>query len=348
MRNIKITPERIVEKDGLIHFGSFRMPFQNANILDAKLYSLPVPGFWKNFRLKEWQHFGIVTPTHYFGMVIFDAKMGGFSFFYVYDRLNNSRFEHERQTYGKSFNVAKQPYNDVCRFEAKGYRLCFENKLSQGFHQISIDIESDGERPAVKGDITIHEDLNVYEPLVQVSPITQKRPFYTHKAAVPASGSIMTGSQKIVLDRNECVALIDEQKTYYPYFSFWKWATAAGYTNDGKLLAFNLCQNMIGDDEDYNENCFWMDGKIHYLKAARFDFGDVMQPWKMKTTDGKLVLSFIPQGERAQKTNIAGGLILSDFHQPFGLYNGRFTENESGSHPIQDFFGLAEHHVTRY
>ena len=226
--------------------------------------------------------------------------------------------------------------------------LRFENKLDRGFHQITVDIESDGERPAVKGDITVHEGLKIYEPLVQVSPITQTRPFYTHKAAVPASGSIMTGSQKIVLDRNECVALIDEQKTYYPYFSFWKWATAAGYTNDGKLLAFNLCQNMIGDDEDYNENCFWMDGKIHYLKAARFDFGDVMQPWKMKTSDGKLALSFIPKGERAQKTNIAGGLILSDFHQPFGLYSGRFTENESGNHPIQNFFGLAEHHITRY
>ena len=75
--------------------------------------------------------------------------------------------------------------------------LRFENKLDRGFHQITVDIESDGERPAVKGDITIHEDLNVYEPLVQVSPITQTRPFNTHKAAVPASGSMMAGSKKM-------------------------------------------------------------------------------------------------------------------------------------------------------
>jgi len=25
----------------------------------------------------------------------------------------------------------------------------------------------------------------------------------------------------------------------------------------------------MADDEDYNENCFWMDGKIFCLKAAR-------------------------------------------------------------------------------
>jgi len=72
----------------------------------------------------------------------------------------------------------------------------------------------------------IHEDLDVTEPLVQISPITNTRPFYTHKTAVPASGSIVLGSQEIVLERRSAIALIDEQKTYYPYFSFWKWSTA--------------------------------------------------------------------------------------------------------------------------
>jgi len=87
----------MVEKDGSINFGTFRTPFRNANMQDAPLYAFPVPGFWKNFRLKEWQHFGIITPTHYLGMVIFDAKFAGISFFYVYDRLKNTRFEHARQ-----------------------------------------------------------------------------------------------------------------------------------------------------------------------------------------------------------------------------------------------------------
>ena len=89
MRKVETTPEKMVEKDGAINFGTFRTPFRNVNILDAPLY-LPcckVPAFWKKFRLKEWQHFGIITPTHYFGMVIFDAKFMGVSFFYAYDRL---------------------------------------------------------------------------------------------------------------------------------------------------------------------------------------------------------------------------------------------------------------------
>lgn len=72
----------MVEKDGTIHFGTFRAPFRDVNIVDVPLYSssFGVPAFWKRFRLKEWQHFGIITPDYYFGMVIFDAKFMGVSF----------------------------------------------------------------------------------------------------------------------------------------------------------------------------------------------------------------------------------------------------------------------------
>jgi hypothetical protein len=349
VRKVETTPEKMVEKGGVINFGTFRTPFRNVNILDAPLYSFPckVPAFWKNFRLKEWQHFGIITPTHYFGMVIFDAKFMGVSFFYVYDRLKNERIEHVRQAGSKSAQVAGQVYDDVCVFTQKGYSIKFENKLRSSFHRIIIDIEGDNNLPAIKGKIKVHEDLAKIEPLVQVSPITPYRPFYTHKAAMPTEGSIILGGQEIVIDGNQAIALFDEQKTYYPYNSFWYWATAAGYDGSGRLLAFNLCRNMIAADDEFNENCFWIDGKIFCLPAARFEFGEIMAPWKVNTEGGNLDLTFVPKGERAQKINLAG-LIQSDFHQPFGKYRGEFNDDSGGIYPITNFFGLAEHHATRY
>jgi len=346
VRSLKTTPARMVEENGSVHFGTFHTPFREVNLLDAPLYSWRVPRFWKNFRLKEWQHFGIITPTHYFGMVIFNAKFTGVSFFYAYDRIQNSQVECTRQG-GKTLEVASQVYNGLCRFEVPGYAMRIENKLGEGFHRIAVDIKGGRKFPGVQGEFTVYEDLNKIEPLVQVSPITGFRPFYTHKAAVPVSGGVRLGAEDIRIDKENCIALIDEQKTYYPYFSFWKWATAAGYTDEGKFLAFNLCRNMISDDEDINENCFWVDGKISCLKAARFEYGDVLKPWKIWTTDGRLDLSFVPAGQRHQKVNTAG-IIRSNFHQPFGLYNGRFTDDGGNIHHISDFFGLAEDHLTRY
>ena len=347
MRKVEPTPEKMVEKNGTINFGTFRTPFRNANILEAPLYSPShkVPAFWKKFRLKEWQHFGIVTPTHYFGMVIFDAKFMGISFFYAYDRIENKRFEHSMQGVSR---VAGQVYDDSCEFKKKGYSLRFENRLKDGYHKIIIDIEGKKNLPSVKGEIKVFEDLNNIEPLVQVSPVTQFRPFYTHKVAAPAEGIIKLGTKEIILNRKQDIALLDEQKTYYPYSSFWKWSTAAGYSEYGELLAFNLCQNMITDDEDFNENCMWVDGKIYCLKAARFKFekDNVMRPWEIRTEDGSMDLIFTPSGERAEKISV--GLIYSDFHQPFGMYNGRFKDENNRIYPLANLFGLAEHHVTRY
>jgi hypothetical protein len=92
----------------------------------------------------------------------------------------------------------------------------------------------------------------------------------------------------------------------------------------------------------------WVDGKIFCLKAARFKFEEknIMHSWEVKTTDGYLDLLFTPSGERAEKLN--AGLIVSDFHQPFGIYSGRFKDDNNRMYPLANLFGLAEHHVTRY
>ena len=341
------TPEALVAADGAIAFGTFDEPFRRANILDAKLHAFFVPSWWKSFRLKEWQHFGIVTPEQYFGVVIFDAKFMGVSFFYVFDRKTRQMFEYELQKMGRKAILPAQTYEGTAEFSASGYSIGIVNALDKGFHRIRIDIRGDARKPDVVADVVIHEDLNRVEPLVQVSKLSSHRPLYTHKAAVPASGTIDLGARRIVLDPHTAIALIDEQKTYYPYFSFWKWATGAGRTEDGKIMGFNICQTIMEDDADNNENCFWIDGKIHYLKGARFEFKDYRDSWTMNTTDGRLDLTFEPAGERAQKVSIAG-LIKSDFHQPLGLFNGRYTDPSGAVHPIREVFGLAEHHITRY
>lgn len=88
-------------------------------------------------------------------------------------------------------------------------------------------------------------------------------------------------------------------------------------------------------------------GRFISALSARFEFGDVMQPWKMKTIDGRLILSFSPQVERAESIQTAF-VVRSGFHQPSGLYSGVLKDEQGIEHIIKDYFGLVEHHVTRY
>ncbi len=375
MRTLRATPERLVEKDGTINFGSFRHPFKDLNILDSPIYSnmKGVPRLWKSFRLKEWQHFGIITPRHYLGMVIFAVlraagrqhpqppheaarplrvgdgrSVKAVSFVYFYDRERNKRYEHSRQAQGGAARIARQLYSDYCAFSRRGYSMRYENRLEEGYHLLNFSAEERKGIPAMRGELKVLEDLYKLEPLVQVSPIKPGRPFYTHKVAAPVEGWVKVGNEEFEVSKERDLALMDEQKTFYPYRSFWEWATSAGYDERGRMIAFNLCRNMIIEDSEHNENCIWVDGQITLLGAARFQFDphDHLKPWEMKTLDQRVKLEFAPLGERAERINL--GLALSDFHQPFGFYSGKLEDKDGQNYSIDKFFGVAESHITRY
>lgn len=348
LRETRETPKRLVEDGRVVGYGVFREPFRELNIREADIFRLrnrrlrPLGAL----RLKEWQHYGVIHPEHYLGMVIFDAKFMGVSFIYHYHRGTGEMHEHSRQAPGGRARVAESVWKGECSFQARGYSLRFENRLEEGYHRVLLGAESRG-IPAIQGEFRMLEDLSRFQPLVVVSPFASNRPLYTHKAACPVEGRVTVGGEVIELDPTRDVCLLDEQKAFYPYRSFWRWMTFAGYDGRGRLLAANLCHNNIADDERYSENCYWVDGRIFLTGAARFGYSeaDVLGPWCIHTTDGSVDLEFRPRGERAERIRV--GPLLSDFHQPFGLFRGRLGKGEA-SLAVEDLFGLCEHHVTRY
>lgn len=348
LREIKETPARLVEDGRVVGYGVFREPFRELNIREADIFRIrnsrlrPLGAL----RLKEWQHYGVIHPEHYLGMVIFDAKFMGVSFIYHYRRGTGEMHEHSRQTPGGKARVAESVWKGDCSFQARGYSLRFENRLEEGYHRVLLGAESRG-IPAIQGEFRMLEDLSRFQPLVVVSPFAPNRPLYTHKAACPVEGRVTVGGEFIELDPTRDVCLLDEQKAFYPYRSFWRWMTFAGYDGRGRLLAANLCHNNIADDERYSENCYWVDGHIYLTGAARFGYSeaDVLGSWFIRTTDGTVDVEFRPRGERAERIRV--GPLLSDFHQPFGLFRGRLGRGEE-AYAVEDLFGLCEHHVTRY
>ncbi|MDY6795178.1 MAG: DUF2804 domain-containing protein [Actinomycetota bacterium] len=349
MRIIKKTPARLVEGGEVVGFGVFEQPFRELNLDEADIFR--IKGKYaraiNHFRLKEWQHFGIVHPRHYIGLVIFDAKLMSISFVYHFDRERLTMREHNHQAPPGTARLTETTWRGECSFEKRGYSLRIDNNLDRGRHDIHIDIAERRGLPAIRGEVSMLEDVSIYQPLVIVSPFAPNRPLYTHKNACPVEGRISIGGETIELQPDRDVCLLDEQKAFYPYRSFWRWMTFAGYSSPGSLIAANLCHNLIEKDEDYNENCYWIGGRIHLTGAARFGFSeaDILGPWFINTTDGEVELEFHPQGERAER--ICVGPIMSDFHQPFGLFSGRLGKGD-GNLVVKDLFGVCENHVTRY
>ncbi len=348
MRQRKPTPPRMVVDGKVAEYGAFVEPLREANLLDADLRigGLKAPWLIRDFRLKEWEHFGFITEDYYFGMVIFDAKFMGLSFFYVFNRKTGEHFEHSRN--GGLTRVGRELWHAECTFKHLGYSMEFENRLDRGFHRISARIKGKPGKPGIEAELFMLEDPDRFEPLVQVSPVSENRPFYTHKAAAPAEGFVSLGGKRVELNPERDVCVVDVQKTFYPYRMFWDWATFAGYDDSGRLLAMNSCQNFMTDDEDFNENCTWVDGKITLLGAVRFDFDmdELMKPWKVRAPGGGLDLTFTPEGDRFDRFSV--GVAMSDFHQLLGRFNGTMTSPGGAETRVENLFGICEWHVARF
>jgi len=72
MRQLKETPARMVVDGQVAEFGAFKEPFREVNLLDVELElsGRRAPRALREMRLKEWEHFGIISEEYYFGMVI--------------------------------------------------------------------------------------------------------------------------------------------------------------------------------------------------------------------------------------------------------------------------------------
>ncbi len=344
------TPEFMVKNGKFCAFGKFTEPFREVNMLEAdiKIAGRKAGKFLKNLRLKEWEHFGLICDDYYFGMVIFDAKYLGNVFFYAFNRNNGKFFEHKRTSIGAPLRIARELWHSECYFKHIGFEMEFLNRLDSGYHRLRVEIARTLGKPEIKADVMILEDLNKFEPLVMVSPIGTDRALYTHKTASPVEGFVRIGDHEVKLNAERDLGLMDVQKTYYPYDTFWKWATFAWRDSEGRIVALNLCQNFIEEDEKYNENCLWLNGKIVPLSAARFDFdiNEVLKPWRITTTGGEVELTFSPLGERRGKINL--GVIMSDFHQPFGEFSGEVRASGNEIIKVDKAFGVCEHHLARF
>ena len=339
MRTLVDTPQALVEK-GRAHFGAFKTPFTNLNILDADPFGWGLtPKAIRNLRLKEWQHFAIVTPRHFIGVALVNAKMLGKSWCYVYDRKTGALVEHSRQTALSGPAVPRELIDARFDFTAKGYEIQVENHLAAGEHTLSFDVTGpDG--PPIGGTLAISEKPEEIQPLILTSPIVGGRVFYTHKVPCPVSGEYTIGDETFTADPKTDFALLDIHKCYYPYRSWWKWANFATRIK-GKIVGANLTQGLHPDDQ--SENCIWHGNRISLLQGARFEIPeDIMQPWRITTTDDRADLTFTPQGMREETVDFK--LVVSWYKAPLGLFSGTLKDDAGTVHKIKDVFGIAEHH----
>jgi len=319
MIEVKHAPKSVVE-DGCPILGSFDQSIENVNIFDMKSHW---PQFIRNMRLKEWEAFQLANEDYFILGAIYDIKIATINILVIYDRRLKKVHKFQETAFLKKAKLSKGLRKTTNEFKIKEFDFKIDNNIQEGSIKIGIKIK---DQVAIDVEFT-----NVNDPLVVVMPFSPKHILYSHKEIMKASGKMILCGEENVFGEG-AIGIIDDHKGQYPYNMKYNWVTGC-IMDQGKVQGFNLTKNQIINQEIYNENCLWFDGKVKTLPPVEFEL--FKDKWLIKDKEGLVNIKFIL--ENSFGINIKAGLVAVDYTAPFGLFEGQIAGQK-----IDGFFGMGE------
>ncbi len=335
---------KLLDSNGhLTQVGWSRRPVLDCNLENARFYNLRL---FQRFRIKRWDYYAIFTPQHFFSATIADLGYAGNIFVYFLDFATNELHEEGLVIpLSKGVTLPRNSDQGDSLFADKRAQLHFE-VLPEGRHiQVSWPGFHNGR--GISADILLRQ-VPDHKSMTIVIPIKNQRFYYNRKInCMPAEGSLQYGNIRESLSTATCVGSLDWGRGVWEYKSFWNWASASGFMEDGRTVGLNLGCG-FGDLSAATENCLVLNGKIQKLSQVNFGYeaNDFMRPWKFTDSENRLDMDFVPFKERVARTNL--GIIFSEVHQLFGRYSGTVLTDEGISIQINDLIGFAEEHQARW
>jgi len=324
--------------------GWARAPLLDCNLNQAAFYPPPLRAL-QRLRIKRWDYYGVTTPDRFFSATLADLGYAGQAFIYTVD-FATRQYHEETLTLPPGAPLVLPPNSTegVSSYDNGKVRLVF--KVTPAGRQISVSWPNFGGRP-LSAEIAFAAAPE-HESTVVVIPIRGSRFYYNRKInCLPASGWLQIGDVRTDIRPNTCLGNLDWGRGVWEYRSFWVWASASGFLDDGRTVGVNLGFG-FGDTSAATENTLILQGRVHKLGRVdvSYDARDFMRPWRMVSPDGRLDLTFTPFLERVARTNLL--VIASSVHQMFGRYEGRALADDGSVITISGLTGFAEEHHARW
>lgn len=301
---------------GTRHYGRFAARPATVNPLDE---FGPVSRVLRRQRLKEWVGFTLLHPRWYSSLIMQDAHYLASSEIYAYDRERAALHQHASTKRGGTLALPTGLAGSHCAYHTRGYTLEYDFAPDgNGLHRLRIDIAASPTAPAFGGELELHAD-GASAPLSVSSRLPGGR-MYTHKAIFPVSGTMRIGERTIAFDPARDLAILDEHKSLLPYRTSWLWGTFALPAERGPVGANFADRPSVPGAEE--ESCLWVPGGCEPLTDVGFAPAstDPLAPWTIASRDGRLDVTFEPEGRKSVKHQL--GVFAIDYFQLFGRYRG--------------------------
>jgi hypothetical protein len=344
MRTLIEPPAALVE-GGQVRFGSYSGPIPDTNLIDAQPWALPLPRPLRALRLKEWQAVQFGNHRYFVIVALFNAKVLALAQVKIYDRELRRKHLFERKLPGWALTAPRTLLDSQMQWQSGATRIRFRNRLAEDRITIELDIPASAGMPALAGTVTA--DARGCEPEVVCIPFTAKRGMYSHKGCLALRGELQLGDQTLRFTDTDSFALMDDHKGYYGHVMRWDWLTGGGFDRLGRRIAFNLTRNASIDPARYNENCLWIDGRVHLLPPVTFVRRSDCTPevWEVRDEAGEVEVEFVVELDGRVRVNAL--VVESRYRGPFGAVRGSIRGPAGERVELAGLFGMGEEFYLR-
>ncbi len=337
---------RLIDGGGDVRIGIFAEPIDDVNHRDFELLS-PFGkrvGRWRrHFAFNQFQFLGALCEQLVFGCAMADIKYAGTAFVYCYEPATRRFAEYSlRQPLARGMRFDQQPETGTSVFDAGGNRIEMTASTRPRQRRLVAQLHS-----GVAIDATFSEEEPPIQPMFICTPAGATGWVYARKTAGHAvAGRLRWDGRTFDLAASGARGHHDWSAGYMRRQTFWNWGCLAGRTADGRIAGMNVSCGV--NETSFTENCFWVDGRLHKLDTVVFDYDrrDLTRPWRLTSFDGRLQLSFRPEGRHSE--NINAWIVASNFNQLVGRYDGWLQTAAGERIAITQMLGYAERHYAKW
>ncbi|MGN1042968.1 MAG: DUF2804 domain-containing protein [Christensenellales bacterium] len=360
------TPKSIVKPDGSCEFGTFDKEFEEMDFVKLKRPTA-LPQCFNRLKLTLWQATEVHLKHGVLLAVVCDMGIFGKTFNVFYDKRTHNVYSWDTNLSSKETIIAPNLINGaISEAHTPVSFVKYVNNFQDGRCDISgkhegkclvtVPNEKKEASKSIKenyGEGTIEYEFSLKRlslPCVASIPFstTRPRPLYSQKDFFKAEGRLVINGEEMLSD-GDTVAIVDDHRGYYPRRAHYDWVTTMGKCNingEEKFLAFNLTRNQSIDQDKYNENILWLEGKTSILPPVKFtrtvesaDFKNYSE-WIIKDEYDMVNLKFKVYGMNPM---ILHALVVNiDYYITYGELEGYLRDEDGNKYVLDGMLGMGE------
>ena len=365
-RRTRPTPKSMVKPDGGCEFGTFDKEFEEMDLVKLK-GPTALPNCFNRLKLTLWEATEIHLKNGVLLAVVCDMGIFGKTLNVFWDKRTKKVYCWDTNLPSKETVIAPNLINGaVAEAHTPVSFVKYINNFQEGKAELSGKHEGKclitcgrEDKTAVEamkenyGEASIEYNFTLKrlsDPCIVSIPFEKKRPrpLYSQKDFFKVEGRLVINGEEMLSDE-DTTGIIDDHRGYYPRKAHYDWVTTMGkckVNGEEKFLAFNLTRNQSIDQDKYNENILWLEGKSSLLPPITFkrnpeskDFRNFSE-WIVKDEHDMVNLKFKVYGINPMIMH--AGIVNIDYYITFGELEGYLRDEDGNKYVLDGMLGMGE------